>query len=113
MQDQRALTQEISICQYDNCLRNRSAAVLAAFQAIDLPMGMTVAAGGCQGQCHMGSNVQVLTDDPDRPTLQSTWYCMVKPEDVPEIIQAHEHSQAGLPQRVSRLLNPRLHPRSD
>jgi (2Fe-2S) ferredoxin len=110
----QTLTQEISICQYDNCLRHRSAAVLAAFQSIELPVGLTVTAGGCQGQCHIGPNVQILSDDPDRPTLQSTWYCQVKPEDVPEIIQVHgqlqDRSSRKSLQRVTRLLNPRLHP---
>ena len=93
--------QEIWVCQYDNCLRNRSAAVLGAFKAIDLPEGVVVSAGGCQGQCHLGSNVQILNE-----IGKSTWYCGVKPEDVPEIVESHMRSQTLVP----RLLNPRLHP---
>ena len=93
--------QEIWVCQYDNCLRNRSAAVLAAFQSIALPDGSTVSGGGCQGQCHLGANVQILSE-----SEKSTWYCSVKPEDVPEIVESH----VLLQNRVLRLLNPRLHP---
>ena len=98
--------QEIWVCQYDNCLRNRSAAVLAAFQAIALPDGVTVAAGGCQGQCHLGSNVQILSETAVDQLPKSTWYCSVKPDDVPEIVESHVRSQTLVP----RLLNPRLHP---
>ena len=93
--------QEIWVCQHDNCLRNRSAAVLGAFQTIALPDGITVGAGGCQGQCHLGANVQILGE-----TAKSTWYCSVKPDDVPEIVESHVRSHTLVP----RLLNPRLHP---
>lgn len=86
----------IWVCQYDNCLRKRSEAVLSALNAIELPAGTTVSAGGCQGQCHMGANVQVFRSG-DRPS----WYCEVKPEDAEEIIQATTP--------IQRLLNPRLH----
>ena len=87
---------EFWVCQYDNCLRRRSRAVLDALLAIDLPVDTVVSAGGCQGQCHIGPNVQVLRSD-DRPV----WYCEVKPEDAAEVIHAVEP--------IKRLLNPRLH----
>jgi (2Fe-2S) ferredoxin len=94
----------IWVCQYDNCLRRRSQAVLTAFNQIELPAGTTVAAGNCQGQCHMGPNVMVVRRSPidlgssgERPL----WYCEVKPEDAEEIIRSTEP--------VKRLLNPRLH----
>jgi (2Fe-2S) ferredoxin len=87
---------EIWVCQYDNCLRRRSKEVLDALSQVDLPEGTTVAAGGCQGQCHMGSNVQVF-----RRGQRPLWYCEVKPEDASELVHASEP--------VERLLNPRLH----
>ena len=91
---------EIWVCQYDNCLRRRSQAVLDAFLAVDVTDETTdeiiVSAGGCQGQCHMGPNVQVL-----RSGDRAIWYCEVKPEDAAEVIHATEP--------IKRLLNPRLH----
>lgn len=87
---------EFWVCQYDNCLRRRSRVVLDALLAIDLPADTVVSAGGCQGQCHIGPNVQVLRSG-DRPV----WYCEVKPEDAAEVIHAVEP--------IKRLLNPRLH----
>ncbi len=94
----------IWVCQYDNCLRRRSQAVLAAFNQIEAPTGTTVLAGNCQGQCHIGPNVMVVRSSPtdqgasgDRPL----WYCEVKPEDAELIVNATEP--------IQRLLNPRLH----
>ncbi len=52
----------------------------------------------CMGQCSAGPNVQVLP--------KTIWYCRVKAEDVPEIIE--QHRQGGDP--VKRLLHPRFHP---
>jgi (2Fe-2S) ferredoxin len=99
-----AVETTIWVCQYDNCLRRRSQAVLAAFNQIELPAGTTVLAGNCQGQCHMGPNVMVVRRSPtdfgssdERPL----WYCEVKPEDAEDIIQGSEP--------IQRLLNPRLH----
>ncbi len=86
----------IWVCQYDNCLRRRSQAVLSAFEQIELPATTTVLAGNCQGQCHMGPNVMV--SKVDRRTL---WYCEVKPEDAENIVQTSEP--------IQRLLNPRMH----
>ncbi len=84
------------VCQYDNCLRKRSQAVLAAFNQIELPAGTTVSAGNCQGQCHIGPNVMVV-----RTGERTLWYCEVKPEDAEAIVQTSEP--------IKRLLNPRLH----
>lgn len=101
-----ALTSEITsetliertiwVCQYDNCLRKRSQAVLNALTQIEPPAGTTVSAGNCQGQCHIGPNVMVVQSG-NRPL----WYCEVKPEDAEAIIQTAEP--------IQRLLNPRLH----
>lgn len=61
--------------------------------------GVEVCAAGCQGQCNMGVTVRVLPDE--------TWYCRVRPEDVPAIVE--QHLQGG--EAVERLLHPRMHPR--
>ena len=87
----------VLVCQYRSCQKNGSAAVLEAFQAARLP-GVTVRGCGCQGQCSTGATVRVLPDE--------TWYCRVKPSDVPAIAQ--QHLQNGRP--VARLLHPRFHP---
>lgn len=90
---------QVLVCQYVNCVANRSAEVLAAFQAAELPTGVTIVAAECQGQCNMGPTVHVLPDD--------TWYCRVKPDDVPDIVE--QDLRWG--KRVDRLLHPRLHPK--
>jgi (2Fe-2S) ferredoxin len=95
MSDTSAET-SIWVCQYDNCLRKRSQAVLNALNAVKLPAGTTVLAGNCQGQCHIGPNVQMFRSG-ERPS----WYCEVKPEDAEAIVNATEP--------IQRLLNPRLH----
>ncbi|MBD2021089.1 (2Fe-2S) ferredoxin domain-containing protein [Leptolyngbya sp. FACHB-36] len=88
---------QVLVCQYTNCLANGSAEVLQAFQQQAEAIA-TVVDCGCQGQCNMGPTVRVLPDE--------IWYCRVKPDDVPEIVQRHlQHGEV-----VDRLLHPRLHP---
>jgi (2Fe-2S) ferredoxin len=87
---------QVLVCQYDNCLANGSAAVLAEFFAQPLA-NVTVRASECQGQCNLGATVRVLPDE--------IWYCRVKPADVREITQ--QHFKDGQP--VTALLNPRMH----
>ncbi|MGA7937796.1 MAG: (2Fe-2S) ferredoxin domain-containing protein [Kovacikia sp.] len=89
---------QVLVCQYVNCLGNGSAKVLAAFLESP-PDGVTVIGSECQGQCNMGPTVRVLPDE--------TWYCRVKPEDVPEIV-GHHLNQGKV---VDRLLHPRFHPK--
>lgn len=98
--------QLISVCQYDNCLRNRSAEVLKALQSLEAPPEVTIEAGGCQGQCHLGANVQITREERSGELLRSVWYCGVKPEDSAILLEQHCR-QAKL---VTRLLNPRMHP---
>jgi (2Fe-2S) ferredoxin len=89
---------QVLICQHINCMRNGSEAVLRAFE--QTPVANTeVTASECQGQCNMGVTVRILPDN--------TWYCRIKPDDVPEIIQ--QHLKDGQP--VDHLLHPRMHPR--
>lgn len=86
----------VLVCQHQSCLRNGSAAVLAAFEAEQIP-GVVVQASGCQGQCNMGPTVRVVPEE--------IWYCRVKPIDVPIIVE--QHLKGGKP--VEALLNPRIH----
>ncbi|WP_253188414.1 (2Fe-2S) ferredoxin domain-containing protein [Leptolyngbya sp. 'hensonii'] len=88
---------QVSVCQHTNCLQNGSSEVLGAFEAQPIS-GVTVCATGCLGQCNMGPTVHI---EPDQ-----TWYCRVKPQDVPEIVD--RHLQGNEP--VKRLLHPRFHP---
>lgn len=87
----------VLVCQYRSCQKNGSLAVLEAFQAAEIP-GITVLGSECQGQCSTGPTVRVLPEE--------TWYCRVKPSDVPAI--AEQHLQNDKP--VARLLHPRFHP---
>ncbi|MCL6435271.1 MAG: (2Fe-2S) ferredoxin domain-containing protein [Leptolyngbyaceae cyanobacterium HOT.MB2.61] len=91
-------TREVLVCQYVNCQGNGSAEVLKAFQSNPVP-SVTVNPSECQGQCNMGPTVRVLPD--------GTWYCRVKPKDVPTIVE--QHLKQGKP--VERLLHPRMHPK--
>lgn len=90
----------VGICQNRSCLRSGSDRVLAAFSKYQSGELM-VAASGCLGQCGSGPMVKVMPDN--------TWYCRVRPSDVPEIVT--EHLQGGQP--VKRLLHPRFHPQFD
>ncbi len=89
----------ILVCQNRSCQRNGSAALLEAFQALDLPQ-VFASGSDCLGQCSSGPTVQVL---PDR-----TWYCRITVSDVATIAQ--QHLQADRP--VQHLLHPRFHPPS-
>jgi (2Fe-2S) ferredoxin len=86
----------IMVCQHQSCLRNGSAAVLAAFEAQQI-RGFVVEGSGCQGQCNIGPTVRV--------TPEEIWYCRVKPSDVPLIVE--QHLKGGKP--VEAMLNPRIH----
>ncbi len=70
----------VLVCQYQSCLKNGSAAVLAAFEAQQVA-GVKVEACSCQGQCTTGPTVRV--------TPEEIWYCRVKPSDVPLIVEQH------------------------
>jgi (2Fe-2S) ferredoxin len=81
-----------------SCSENSSREVFAKFQ--ENPVAeVEVVRSECQGQCNMGPTVRVLPDE--------IWYCRVKPEDVPEIVD--QHLRQGKP--VDRLLHPRFHPK--
>ena len=87
----------IQVCQYRSCERFQSAEVLAALKQHASPELM-VAASSCLGQCGSGPTVRVAPDN--------VWYCRVRPQDVPEIIEQH----IGQGKPVQRLLHPRFHP---
>ena len=84
------------VCQHRSCLANNSAEVLAFFESAAIP-GVTVVGSECQGQCSSGPTVRILPDE--------TWYCRVKPSDVPIIVE--QHLKQGQP--VEAKLNPRIH----
>ncbi|NJN57392.1 MAG: (2Fe-2S) ferredoxin domain-containing protein [Leptolyngbyaceae cyanobacterium SL_5_9] len=90
----------VLVCQHRSCLRSDSAEVLAAFQATPVA-GVFVSASDCMGQCGSGPTVKIAPDN--------TWYCRVKPADVPLIVEQHLQSDKA----VESLLHPRFHPRMD
>ncbi|HIK44154.1 MAG TPA: (2Fe-2S) ferredoxin domain-containing protein [Leptolyngbyaceae cyanobacterium M65_K2018_010] len=89
----------VQVCQNRTCLRHRADAVLAAFQQYQSDQ-IGVAESECLGQCSAGPTVRVLPED--------TWYCRVKPADVPRIVDQH----LGQGQPVKECLHPRFHPPS-
>ncbi|MBE9009519.1 (2Fe-2S) ferredoxin domain-containing protein [Pseudanabaenaceae cyanobacterium LEGE 13415] len=90
-------SKQVLICQYQSCLAQGSAEVLAAFLDCSVS-NTTIIPSECQGQCNLGATVRVLPDE--------IWYCRVKPTDVDAI--AHSHLENDQP--VDRLLHPRIHP---
>lgn len=88
----------IMVCQHQSCQRIGSADVLQAFRDHPVP-GVTVNPSGCMGQCSSGPTVRISPDE--------TWYCRVKPSDVPVIVE--QHLIGGQP--VEAKLHPRIHPR--
>ncbi|NEQ89149.1 MAG: (2Fe-2S) ferredoxin domain-containing protein [Moorea sp. SIO2I5] len=86
----------VLVCQYKSCLAVGSAEVLAAFEQADLS-DFSVIGTICQGQCSSGPTVRIVPEE--------TWYCRVKPQDVPVIVE--EHLQGG--KLVSAKLHPRIH----
>jgi len=88
----------VLVCQHTSCLAAGSAEVLAAFENADLN-GFQVTGTGCQGQCSSGPTVRIVPEE--------TWYCQVKPSDVPVIVE--QHLKGG--KRVDAKLHPRIHMR--
>jgi (2Fe-2S) ferredoxin len=89
---------EVWVCQHRNCQAQGSALVLAAFESgLSASDGVTVCGSECQGQCNLAVTVRVLPDQ--------VWYCRVKAEDVPSIIEQHLLGN----QPIQRLLHPRWH----
>ena len=87
----------IFVCQHDSCRRNNSEAVLKAFQAAEVDA--IVMDSPCTGQCNVGPTVRIMPDQ--------VWYCRVKPDDVPTIVNDHIN-KGGEP--IKQLLHPRFHP---
>ncbi len=88
----------VLVCQHTSCKAAGSTEVLAAFEAAELD-GFKVKAAQCQGQCSCGPTVRIIPEE--------TWYCLVKPSDVPVIVE--QHLKGGKP--VEAKLHPRLHMR--
>ena len=86
----------VLVCQNRTCLRQGSAAVLAAFQAHPVS-GYAMIKTGCMGQCGNGPMVRILPDD--------IWYCRVAPREVTEVVE--RHLQGGRPVRA--MLSPHFH----
>ncbi|NEP53384.1 MAG: (2Fe-2S) ferredoxin domain-containing protein [Moorea sp. SIO3C2] len=86
----------VLVCQHKSCLAVGSAEVLTAFEEAEVSE-FSVIGTSCQGQCSSGPTVRIVPEE--------TWYCRVKPQDVPVIVE--EHLQGG--KLVSAKLHPRIH----
>lgn len=73
--------------------------MLKAFERADLPTDVTVKGADCQGQCSSGPTIRIIPEE--------TWYCLIQPQDVEQIVT--QHLQGG--QQVEEKLHPRIHPR--
>jgi len=96
--DSQPEARSVVVCQYQSCMKNGSAAVLAAFEAQQVA-GVNVEDCSCLGQCTIVPTGLV--------TPENIWYCRVKPSDVPLIVE--QHLKEGKP--VEALFNPRIHGR--
>jgi (2Fe-2S) ferredoxin len=88
------------VCQYRSCAAQGSAETLKAFQESGVS-GYEIEACDCQGQCSSGPTVRIGADD----TIEETWYCQVKPSDVPKIVKQHLKDGKQLEEK----LNSRIH----
>lgn len=88
----------VLVCQHRSCQEAGSAEVLAAFEAAEISEYKVIAID-CQGQCSSGPTVRILPEE--------TWYCRVKPTDVPVIVE--QHLKGG--KQVEEKLNCRIHMR--
>lgn len=88
--------QRVLVCQNRTCLKQGSAAVLAAFQTLATP-DIAIVSSGCLGECGNGPMVQVL---PER-----VWYHRVQPEEVAALVK--RHLREGYPVRA--MLYPKFH----
>ena len=70
----------VRVCLNRTCRKQGAKLVLAAFEANFVP-GITVTGSACLGQCGNGPMVLVLPD--------VVWYCSVRPNQVPLIIEQH------------------------
>ncbi len=87
----------VLVCQHDTCSQQGAAQVLAAFQQ-QFSNAVTITSSGCLGQCGSGPMVLVLPEE--------TWYCHIRPPDVPIIVE--EHLNQG--RIVTQKLYPKFHP---
>lgn len=94
--DSKPEEKSVLVCQYRSCLAAGAAEVLAAFEAIE-GINYKIVGTGCQGQCSSGPTVRIVPEE--------TWYCRIKPIDVPEIVE--QHLVGGKP--IESKLNPRIH----
>ena len=90
-------SKNVLVCQNRTCRKQGAAAVLASFQS-HAPDDVAVTGSSCLGQCGNGPMVLVTPDE--------VWYCHVRPEEVPVVVE--RHLQAGKP--VKAMLYPKFHP---
>jgi (2Fe-2S) ferredoxin len=90
----------VLVCLHRSCERSGATEVLQAFQKT-APAGVFVSGSDCMGQCASGPTVQVTPD--------GTWYCQIRPGDVPAIVEQHLWGDRP----VEKFLHPRLHPHLD
>ncbi|MDY6805816.1 MAG: (2Fe-2S) ferredoxin domain-containing protein [Cyanobacteriota bacterium] len=96
--------ERLLVCQNRTCRKQGSAEVLAAFRdsSADNATGETpavpVEGSACLGQCGNGPMVLVLPEE--------VWYCGVRVEEVPVIVE--RHLLGGVP--VKGMLYRKFHP---
>lgn len=87
----------VLVCQNRTCRKQGAAAVLASFES-RVANDVTVTGSSCLGQCGNGPMVLVTPDE--------VWYCGVRPEEVPVVVE--RHLRGGEP--VKAMLYPKFHP---
>jgi (2Fe-2S) ferredoxin len=89
---------QVLVCKNCPCVDRDAAQVLEAFKIKNLSPNTTVEGLEYQGQCSSGPTVRIVPEE--------TWYYLVQPQDVEQIVTQHLHG--GEP--VTEKLHPRIHP---
>lgn len=87
----------VLVCQHRSCRKQGGDKVLAAFGAHSVA-GVRVVGSGCLGQCGMGPMVRIVPDE--------VWYCRVRPDEVPVVVE--RHLKGG--QAIAAMLYRKFHP---
>lgn len=89
---------KVLVCINRTCRKQGAEKVLQAFQ--QMPIENAIAEGtGCLGQC--GNGPMVLVEP------EQVWYCQVRPEEVPAVVERHLKGN----QPIKGMLYRKFHPK--
>ena len=87
----------VLVCQNRTCRKQGAEKVLAAFETHSV-VGVKVVGSSCLGQCGMGPMVRVIPDE--------VWYCRVRPDEVPVLVERHLKGGKAIAAMLYRKFHP-------